>query len=93
MDILPAQATSVPSERVFSAAGRTLTTARSQLGSERLEMLQVMKFHYRKKEISFVSDWLEEDYTEILTHLDDYMEHLLSTRQHNDLIELLAEYC
>ena len=45
--MLPAQASSVPCERLFSAGKETAADRRSRLGAERFEQLQVMKFAWR----------------------------------------------
>jgi hypothetical protein len=47
LDVLPAQASSVPCERLFSAGKEIATARRSHLGSERFEELQMMKFAWR----------------------------------------------
>ncbi|VDC02215.1 unnamed protein product [Peniophora sp. CBMAI 1063] len=64
LDILPTQATSVPSERVFSSSKETCTLRRSQLSTGLLEVLQVLKFHWRSEPLSFTSEWIAnaEDY-------------------------------
>lgn len=65
MDILPAQASSVSVERVFSSGKETDTLRRSSLSSELFEALQVLKFSYKQQRLNFTS-WLvdkEEDYT------------------------------
>lgn len=43
MDVLPAQASSVSSERVFSSSKMTCTAERNRIASENLEYLQVLK--------------------------------------------------
>ncbi|CUA71633.1 hypothetical protein RSOLAG22IIIB_09736 [Rhizoctonia solani] len=51
MNIPPAQASSVSSERVFSSSKMTCTSERSRLSSESMEFLQVLKhslFHHRR---------------------------------------------
>ena len=65
MDVLPAQATSVPCERVFSSSKETCSLRRSQLGPTTIEMLQVLKHLYQREQLSFTTGLLamEEDYT------------------------------
>jgi len=65
MDVLPAQATAVPCERVFSSSKETCTLRRSQLGPTTIEMLQVLKHLYQRERLSFTTGLLamEEDYT------------------------------
>ncbi|KAG9087458.1 hypothetical protein FRC06_002532 [Ceratobasidium sp. 370] len=43
MDVLPAQASSVSSERVFSSSKLTCTSAHNQITPENMEYLQVLK--------------------------------------------------
>ena len=65
MDVLPAQATSVPCERVFSSSKETCSLRRSQLGPTTIEMLQVLKHLYKRERLDFTTGLLatEEDYT------------------------------
>ena len=48
MDILPIQASAVPSERVFSSAKETTTARRNKLSPELMEALQILKFSITK---------------------------------------------
>ena len=64
MDVLPAQATAVPCERVFSSSKETCTLRRSQLGPTTIEMLQVLKHLYQRERLSFTKG--------ILAIPDDY---------------------
>ncbi|KEP44924.1 hAT family dimerization protein, partial [Rhizoctonia solani 123E] len=41
-DVLPVQASSVSSERVFSSSKNTCTLARNKLGADTVEMLQIL---------------------------------------------------
>ncbi|KAG8697387.1 hypothetical protein FRC09_007904 [Ceratobasidium sp. 395] len=51
MDVLPVQASSVSSERVFSSSKLTCTAARNRITSENMEYLQVLKhaLHRRRR--------------------------------------------
>ena len=64
MDVLPAQATSVPCERVFSSSKETCSLRRSQLDSTTIEMLQVLKHLYQRERLNFNTGLLavKEDY-------------------------------
>jgi DNA-binding transcriptional ArsR family regulator len=53
LDILPAQASSVPCERVFSSGKETDSLRRSKLSPIMMEILQVLKFHFRSKRLDF----------------------------------------
>jgi hypothetical protein len=48
LDVLPAQASSVPCEHLFSAGKEIAVVRRVQLGVDRFEQLQVLKFAWRK---------------------------------------------
>ncbi|KZT31579.1 hATC-domain-containing protein, partial [Sistotremastrum suecicum HHB10207 ss-3] len=47
LDVLPVQASSVPCERLFSAAKHIATDQRSRLGTDKFEQLQLLKFAWR----------------------------------------------
>jgi hypothetical protein len=49
LDFLPCQASSVACERLFSAGGEIATKRRAQLGADRFEELQIMKFAWRHR--------------------------------------------
>jgi hypothetical protein len=65
MDILLAQATSVPYKRVFSSSKETCSLCCSQLNSTTIEMLQVLKHFYQQERLNFNTSLLAipEDYT------------------------------
>jgi hypothetical protein len=66
-DLLPAQASAVPCERVFSSAKLTTTIQRNKIAPNVVEMLQILKFGFKQEILSFTSDWLmseEEVYAE-----------------------------
>lgn len=48
MDILPIQASSVPSERVFSSGKETMTARRRRISPHLMEALQILKFSINK---------------------------------------------
>lgn len=64
MDVLPAQATAVPCERVFSSSKETCTLRRSQLDSTTIERLQILKHLYHHQRLNFTAGLIanEEDY-------------------------------
>ncbi|THH15387.1 hypothetical protein EUX98_g9474 [Antrodiella citrinella] len=65
MDVLPAQASSVACERVFSSSKETCTLRRSRIGANLLEALQVLKFRYKQDGLNFTEDLVahEQDYS------------------------------
>jgi hypothetical protein len=58
MDYLPVQASSVPSERVFSSSAETDTKKRNRIKPELMEALQILKFALKKERLNFTSDLL-----------------------------------
>lgn len=56
MDVLPAQASAVPCERVFSSSKETDTARRNNLSPIMMEILQFLKFTYRRDRLSFFGD-------------------------------------
>ena len=48
LDVLPSQASSVPTERLFSGGKVTVDDKRAHLGCEKFEEIELMKFSWRK---------------------------------------------
>lgn len=48
LDVLPSQASSVPTERLFSGGKVTVDDKRACLGCEKFEEIELMKFSWRK---------------------------------------------
>jgi hypothetical protein len=61
MDYLPIQATSVSSEHVFSLSTETDTKRRNRINPILMEVLQLLKFHLKKEQLSFTSSWMTEE--------------------------------
>ena len=66
MDILPIQASAVPSERVFSSSKETTTQRRSRITGEHMEEIQVLKFAINRDQLSFTSGASREDEMNLL---------------------------
>lgn len=67
MDALPAQASSVPCERVFSSSKETCSQRRNRLSSKLMEALQMLKFSYKQHRLSFAADLLAQEKDYIIT--------------------------
>ena len=83
MDLMPVQATSVPSERIFSASKQTTTARRNRLGPKIMEAMQILKFEAKnqRKEVNFTKGLsLQEEF-------DD-----LEERETVNCTEILKEY-
>ncbi|CCO37986.1 hypothetical protein BN14_12147 [Rhizoctonia solani AG-1 IB] len=61
MNVLPAQASSVSSERVFSSSKMTCTSERSRLSTESVEYLQVLKHALVRRRRTRKSDTPQDD--------------------------------
>lgn len=62
IDLIPAQATSVPCERVFSASKETTTARRNRLTPKIMEAIQILKFQAKhKRELSFTEGLNEQE--------------------------------
>ncbi|KAJ7939518.1 hypothetical protein B0H13DRAFT_1568895, partial [Mycena leptocephala] len=53
----PIQATSVPSERVFSSSAETDTKRQNRTNALLFEALQMLKFNYKKEQLNFMAEW------------------------------------
>jgi hypothetical protein len=58
MDYLPVQASSVPSERVFSSSAETDTKKRNRIHPVLMEALQMLKFAFKKHRLDFMQGWI-----------------------------------
>lgn len=65
MDVLPAQASAVPCERIFSSAADTDVPDRNKLHPALMEALQIIKFSTKQGRLNFTKDLLAKpaDYT------------------------------
>ena len=90
MDVLPAQASSVPCERVFSSSKETDTLRRTSMDPGLMEVLQILKFIHRHDRLSFFGDLIctEEELT-IIDIAPDTIHYLLSHGQVKELVEML----
>lgn len=82
LDVLPAQALSVPCERLFSSGKLIATDKCSRLGHERFEELQVLKFTWRPTLVDHAaknSNEVEElniiqDFADLLTEEQEILD-------------------
>ena len=58
MDYLPIQASSISCEHVFSSSSETDTMRRKQISPLMMEALQMLKFHLKKRHLSFTQGWV-----------------------------------
>ncbi|EDR08985.1 uncharacterized protein LACBIDRAFT_326637 [Laccaria bicolor S238N-H82] len=68
LDYLPIQASSVPSERVFSSSAETDTKRRNRIHPVLMEALQMLKFSLKQQRLNFMEGWaVTEDELEYYT--------------------------
>src|SRR5260221_9259312 len=93
-DVLPAQVTAVPCERVFSSSKETCTLRRSRLGPTTIEVLQVLKYLYQRERLNFTRGILamEEDYTNEGPVTESAVFELLKARKEAELHELYTNW-
>lgn len=93
MDVLPVQASSVPSERVFSSSSETDTVRRSRMSPALIEILQIMKYSFRQERLSFTDHWIptEEELTALPLTLEDAAT-LMSSNSFEQILTHIAAH-
>jgi hypothetical protein len=61
LDYLPIQASSVPSERIFSSSAETDTKKRNRIKPELMEALQLLKHGYKKARLHFTEHLITDE--------------------------------
>ena len=93
LDVLPAQASSVACERVFSSSKETITMRRSCLSPVLMEILQFLKYTYRQEHLDlmegFVSSEKEILKADIPSIATEEVRELLTNGQIDQLIDIL----
>ena len=79
LDYLPCQASSVPCERLFSAGGEIATKQHAQLGAERFEELQVMKFAWWNNVVDWAS-WNTASVEEV-DEMQEYADYMAADEE------------
>ncbi|KIJ91783.1 hypothetical protein K443DRAFT_114565 [Laccaria amethystina LaAM-08-1] len=89
LDVLPVQASSVLSERMFSSSKETDTLRRNNLSPEIMERLQILKFTFASEWMDFNNKWVSiEEEISVSNVSPSCMDDLFATRQ-LDTLELL----
>jgi hAT family C-terminal dimerisation region len=89
MDYLPIQASSVPSERVFSSSAETDTKKRNRTHPVLMEALQMLKFALKKDRLNFTQGWITSE-SMMCDHDpdgDDLLSRLLTVENKEDLVD------
>lgn len=79
MDFLPIQASSVPSERVFSSSSETDTVRRNRISPVLMEAIQMLKFGLKKARLDFTKGWETDEALMGDRDPDEGAEDLLAT--------------
>ncbi|KAF8505274.1 hypothetical protein JB92DRAFT_2615045, partial [Gautieria morchelliformis] len=61
LDYLPAQASSVPAQHIFSSSVETDTRRRNRISPHLMEQLQMLKFMIKKARLDFTASWKWEE--------------------------------
>lgn len=88
LDVLPAQASSVPCERLFSSSKQVADDRRARLGAKRFEELQLMKFAWRQNITDLVA-WNSGIVEEV--DLDLYQDMLMADKIEDELDVVLID--
>jgi hypothetical protein len=62
LDYLPIQASTIPSERVFSSSAETDTKKRNRINPILMESLQMLKVTFKKDRLDFTGGWITPDH-------------------------------
>lgn len=90
MDVLPAQASSMPCEHVFSSSKETCALRRNHLSHVLLEALQVLKFSYRSERLCFVEEVAKEaDYVISGPLTESAIDELMTAGKFEELSQLI----
>ncbi|CDO72217.1 hypothetical protein BN946_scf184970.g69 [Trametes cinnabarina] len=92
LDVLPAQASAVPCEEVFSSSKETITERRTKMAPDLLSELQMLKHAYRQDRLSFTGHIVanERDYCLEGGVTEVAARELLSAGKFSELADLLA---
>ncbi|KAF8871222.1 hypothetical protein BD779DRAFT_1478372 [Infundibulicybe gibba] len=86
------QASSVPSEQVFSSSKESDTMRRSQISPVMMEILQILKFIFRAERLDFNDDWIAvEEELCVINIPPDILKDMISSRRITELLDMLDE--
>ena len=77
MDYLSIQVSSIPCEQIFSSSAEINTKKRNKIGSLLMEMLQMLKFHFKKERLNFTNTWITSEGQMLQDEPDEDLLHLL----------------
>ncbi|KAF5353140.1 hypothetical protein D9758_008770 [Tetrapyrgos nigripes] len=99
LDVLPAQASAVPCERVFSSSKETDTDKRFRMSTVLMEVLQILKHLYSDDRLDFCKSWVakssemgEENNKKYCTETDGFRDGITTTDlEPDELREILMK--
>ncbi|KAH7885559.1 hypothetical protein F5I97DRAFT_1810403, partial [Phlebopus sp. FC_14] len=87
IDVLPAQASSVPCKHIFSSNKEICTLHQNNLFSK---LMEALKFKYQQEGLSFTSDLITKSQDYSITELMDYAAcELITTNNFKELYDLV----
>lgn len=92
LDYLPIQASSVPSERVFSSSAETDTKKRNRINPILMESLQMLKFALKKERLNFTRDWITPLSTMQEREVEGNLLSDLLGSESEDVMDKIIEY-
>ncbi|KAF9009135.1 hypothetical protein BDZ89DRAFT_536865 [Hymenopellis radicata] len=92
MDVLPAQASAVPCERVFSSSKETDTLRRTSMSPLMMEVLQILKYIYRHDRLAYFGDLVcTEEELSVVDIPPETIEYLIAHGKITELMDMLRE--
>lgn len=84
--MLPAQASAVPCERVFSSSKETDTLRRNSLSPLKMEILQILKYIFRNDRLNFTEGLICTEAELLVADISpDMVDLLMSSGRANEL--------
>jgi hypothetical protein len=92
VDYIPIQASSVPSEHIFSSSGETDTAKRNRMSPILMEALQMLKFGLKQDRLNFMGGWITDEKAMQIdeTYDTDYLANLINKDSADAMDVLLA---
>jgi hypothetical protein len=91
MNYLPIQASSVPSEHVFSSSVETDTKKRNRIHPILMEALQMLKFALKKERLNFMQGWSTMEKTMCEREPDEGVDLLLQLLREEDTEDVIDQ--
>ncbi|KAL1691529.1 hypothetical protein GGG16DRAFT_53319, partial [Schizophyllum commune] len=91
LDVMPAQASAVPCERVFSSSKETDALRRANLSPKLMEHLQILKYIFRGDRLNFMSELLCTEQELTVIDMDtSILEDMISEGRADELEQYIS---